>query len=147
MWPVRGQATGLRRRVRWLTNQSRASAQLANMFAVVLIVAAGLTFLIYFLSSPRDTANLVLAFGILGVVLLFALRVVTGNPVALWFVFALGVMVALVPEGLPATLVWRDNGSAAGWNSIEAPWRTKQILVDRFIYQGIHHAPRRLRRI
>ena len=36
--------------------------------------------------------------------LLFALRVVTGNPVALSFVFALGVMVALVPEGLPATL-------------------------------------------
>jgi E1-E2 ATPase len=36
--------------------------------------------------------------------LLFALRVVTGNPAALSFVFALGVMVALVPEGLPATL-------------------------------------------
>jgi Ca2+-transporting ATPase len=49
------------------------AAQLANMFAVVLMVAAGLTFLIYFLSSPRDTANLVLAFGILGVVVLNAL--------------------------------------------------------------------------
>ena len=45
-------------------------AQLANMFAVVLMVAAGLTLLIYFLSSPRDAANLVLAFGILGVVAL-----------------------------------------------------------------------------
>ncbi len=49
------------------------AAQFANMFAVVLMVAAWLTFLIYFLSSPRDTSNLVLAFGILGVVLLNAL--------------------------------------------------------------------------
>jgi P-type Ca2+ transporter type 2C len=49
------------------------AAQLANMFAVVLLVAAGLTFLIYFLSVPRDTANLILAFGILGVVVLNAL--------------------------------------------------------------------------
>jgi hypothetical protein len=49
------------------------AAQLANMFAVALMVAAGLTFLIYFLSSPRDTADLVLAFGILGVVVLNAL--------------------------------------------------------------------------
>jgi calcium-translocating P-type ATPase len=37
-------------------------------------------------------------------VLLFAIRVMTGNPASLSFVFALGVMVALVPEGLPATL-------------------------------------------
>jgi P-type Ca2+ transporter type 2C len=43
------------------------------MFAVVLLVAAGLTFLIYFLSVPRDTQNLILAFGILGVVVLNAL--------------------------------------------------------------------------
>jgi magnesium-transporting ATPase (P-type) len=49
------------------------AAQLANMFAVVLLVAAGLTFLIYFLSEPRDTSNLILAFGILGVVILNAL--------------------------------------------------------------------------
>jgi P-type Ca2+ transporter type 2C len=49
------------------------AAQLANMFAVVLLVAAGLTFLIYFLSVPRDTQNLILAFGILGVVVLNAL--------------------------------------------------------------------------
>ena len=49
------------------------AAQLANMFAVVLMVAAGLTFLIYVLSSPRDAADLVLAFGILGVVVLNAL--------------------------------------------------------------------------
>ena len=49
------------------------AAQLANMFAVVLLVAAGLTFLIYFLSVPRDTKNLILAFGILGVVVLNAL--------------------------------------------------------------------------
>jgi P-type Ca2+ transporter type 2C len=49
------------------------AAQLTNMFAVVLMVAAALTFLIYFLSSPRDPANLELAFGILGVVVLNAL--------------------------------------------------------------------------
>ena len=48
-------------------------AQLTNMFAVVLIVASGLTFLIYFFTSPRDVANLDLAFGILAVVVLNAL--------------------------------------------------------------------------
>jgi magnesium-transporting ATPase (P-type) len=36
-------------------------------------------------------------------VLLFAVRVMTGNAASLSFVFALGAMVALVPEGLPAT--------------------------------------------
>jgi Ca2+-transporting ATPase len=35
---------------------------------------------------------------------MFALRLQTGQPLASAFVFALGVMVALVPEGLPATL-------------------------------------------
>ena len=35
---------------------------------------------------------------------LFALRVPTGQPFVETFVFALGVMVAIVPEGLPATL-------------------------------------------
>lgn len=49
------------------------AAQLTSMFAVVLLVAAALTFLIYFLSSPRDTADLELAFGILAVVVLNAL--------------------------------------------------------------------------
>lgn len=48
-------------------------AQLTNMFAVVLMVAAGLTFLIFFLSSPPDVSNLELAFGILGVVVLNAI--------------------------------------------------------------------------
>lgn len=47
--------------------------QLTNMFAVVLLVAAGLTFGIYWLSSPRDVSNLELAFGILAVVALNAL--------------------------------------------------------------------------
>ena len=36
-------------------------------------------------------------------VLLFAVRVMTGNAASMSFVFALGAMVALVPEGLPAT--------------------------------------------
>lgn len=49
------------------------AAQLTNMFAVVLLVAAGLTFATYALTSPRDAANLELAFGILGVVALNAL--------------------------------------------------------------------------
>jgi len=52
---------------------SELGAQLTNMFVVVLIVAATLTFVIYLLSSPRDAANLELAFGILGVVVLNAL--------------------------------------------------------------------------
>jgi calcium-translocating P-type ATPase len=36
--------------------------------------------------------------------LLFAIRLAGGSPLVAAFVFALGVMVALVPEGLPATL-------------------------------------------
>lgn len=44
--------------------------QLTNMFAVVLIVSAGLTVLTYLLTSPRDVANLELTFGILAVVVL-----------------------------------------------------------------------------
>jgi magnesium-transporting ATPase (P-type) len=47
-------------------------SQFANMFAVVLMVASAITFGAYFLSSPRDAANLELAIGILGVVLLNA---------------------------------------------------------------------------
>ncbi|MFA5787886.1 MAG: cation-transporting P-type ATPase, partial [Actinomycetota bacterium] len=37
-------------------------------------------------------------------ILLFALRTATHSPIVESFIFALGVMVALVPEGLPATL-------------------------------------------
>ncbi len=47
-------------------------AQFTNMFAVILVVAAGLTFLTYLLSTPRDPANLELTFGILAVVVLNA---------------------------------------------------------------------------
>ena len=47
--------------------------QFANMFAVLLIVAAALTFLTYAITRPRNTATLELAFGILGVVVLNAL--------------------------------------------------------------------------
>jgi P-type E1-E2 ATPase len=43
------------------------------MFAVVLMVSAGLTFSTYLLTSPRNVANLELTFGILGVVALNAL--------------------------------------------------------------------------
>ncbi|MDA8312334.1 MAG: cation-transporting P-type ATPase [Actinomycetota bacterium] len=48
------------------------AAQFTNMFAVILVVAAGLTFLTYLLSTPRDPANLELTFGILAVVVLNA---------------------------------------------------------------------------
>lgn len=48
----------------------------------------------------RRVAALAIAIGA-GV---FALRLQTGQPLVSAFVFALGVMVALVPEGLPATL-------------------------------------------
>jgi len=37
---------------------SEIAAQFTNMFAVILVVAAGLTFLTYLLSTPRDSANL-----------------------------------------------------------------------------------------
>lgn len=47
-------------------------SQFSNMFAVVLMVAAGLTFLTYLLSTPREVANLELAIGILCVVVLNA---------------------------------------------------------------------------
>ncbi|HYA52240.1 MAG TPA: HAD-IC family P-type ATPase, partial [Streptosporangiaceae bacterium] len=48
-------------------------SQFANMFAVVLMVAAGITVLTYLLSTPRESATLVLAIGILCVVLLNAI--------------------------------------------------------------------------
>ncbi|MGD0592682.1 MAG: cation-transporting P-type ATPase [Acidimicrobiales bacterium] len=48
------------------------SSQFSNMFAVVLMVAAAITFLAYVLSLPRQAANLELAIGILGVVVLNA---------------------------------------------------------------------------
>ncbi|WP_344012722.1 cation-transporting P-type ATPase [Streptomyces thermospinosisporus] len=51
-------------------------------------------------SMARRVAGAALAIG----ALLFAVRLPTGEPVVDLFVFALGVMVALVPEGLPATL-------------------------------------------
>ncbi len=48
-------------------------SQFANMFVVVLVVAAGLTLLTYLWSVPRDSANLILALGIMAVVVLNAL--------------------------------------------------------------------------
>lgn len=51
---------------------AEVAAQLTNMFAVILLVSAGLTLLTYLLSVPRDPANLELTFGILAVVALNA---------------------------------------------------------------------------
>ncbi|PWI20282.1 cation-transporting ATPase [Streptomyces sp. Act143] len=47
-------------------------SQFTDLFAIVLLVAAGLTFVAYTLQDPRDTGNLQLAFAILGVVVLNA---------------------------------------------------------------------------
>jgi P-type Ca2+ transporter type 2C len=49
------------------------AAQFTNMFVIVLVVAAGLTFLTYRLTTPRDVATLELAIGILCVVALNAM--------------------------------------------------------------------------
>jgi P-type Ca2+ transporter type 2C len=51
-------------------------------------------------AMARRVAGAALAIG----ALMFAVRLPTGESVVTLFVFALGVMVALVPEGLPATL-------------------------------------------
>ena len=51
-----------------------------------------------------DMAKRVGAIAIAAGALLFVLRVVSGSAFVMSFLFALGVMVALVPEGLPATL-------------------------------------------
>ncbi|MFF4585411.1 cation-translocating P-type ATPase [Streptomyces sp. NPDC001388] len=51
-------------------------------------------------SMARRVAGAALAIG----ALMFAVRLPTGESVVPLFVFALGVMVAMVPEGLPATL-------------------------------------------
>ncbi|MFD7921282.1 cation-translocating P-type ATPase [Streptomyces sp. NPDC059740] len=51
-------------------------------------------------SMARRVAGAALAMG----AVVFAVRVPAGQPLVATFVFALGVMVALVPEGLPATL-------------------------------------------
>ena len=49
------------------------AAQFTNMFAVMLMVSAGLTLLTYFATSPHNNANLELTLGILAVVILNAL--------------------------------------------------------------------------
>ncbi|MER6410122.1 cation-transporting P-type ATPase [Streptomyces humidus] len=57
-----------RRRPVW----RQLAAQFTDLFAVVLIVASGITFLAYGLQEPRDVGTLQLAVAILGVVLLNA---------------------------------------------------------------------------
>ncbi|MFF7844504.1 cation-translocating P-type ATPase [Streptomyces ossamyceticus] len=56
-----------RRAVWWLLG-----AQFTDLFAIVLIVASGITFLAYWLEEPRDVGTLQLALAILGVVVLNA---------------------------------------------------------------------------
>lgn len=50
----------------------RLAAQFTDMFAVVLLVSAGVTFLAYSLQDPRDPGTIRLGFAILGVVVLNA---------------------------------------------------------------------------
>ncbi|MCX5336733.1 cation-transporting P-type ATPase [Streptomyces sp. NBC_00140] len=57
-----------RRRPVW----RQLGAQFTDLFAVVLIVASGITFLAYWLEEPRDVGTLQLAVAILGVVVLNA---------------------------------------------------------------------------
>ena len=52
---------------------SRFLAQFTDLFAVVLLVAAAITFLAYGLQEPHDVGNLELGVGILGIVLLNAI--------------------------------------------------------------------------
>ena len=88
-----------------------------------------------------DMARRVAAVAIAAGALLFILRVVTGNAVALSFVFALGVMVALVPEGLPATLsvslaigvrrMARQNALIKKLTAVEALGSTTVICTDK----------------
>jgi calcium-translocating P-type ATPase len=72
---------------------------------------------------------------------LFALRDVTGNPFVDSFVFAIGVMVALVPEGLPATLsvslaigvrrMARRNALIKKLSAVETLGSTTVICTDK----------------
>ena len=73
--------------------------------------------------------------------LLFGLRVGTGNALVESFVFALGVMVALVPEGLPATLsvslaigvrrMARRNALIKRLSAVETLGSTTGICTDK----------------
>ena len=73
--------------------------------------------------------------------LLFGLRVTTGNAFVDSFVFALGVMVALVPEGLPATLsvslaigvrrMARRNALIKRLSAVETLGSTTVICTDK----------------
>ncbi|HXM57859.1 MAG TPA: cation-transporting P-type ATPase [Candidatus Dormibacteraeota bacterium] len=73
--------------------------------------------------------------------LLFAVRLAGGSPLVAAFVFALGVMVALVPEGLPATLsvslaigvrqMARRNALVKKLLAVEALGSTTVICTDK----------------
>ncbi len=88
-----------------------------------------------------DMARRVAAIAIGAGTLLFVLRLLMGNPAALSFVFALGVMVALVPEGLPATLsvslaigvrrMARRNALIKRLAAVEALGSTTVICTDK----------------
>ena len=88
-----------------------------------------------------DMARRVAAVAIAAGVVLFALRLLAGSAVALAFVFALGVMVALVPEGLPATLsvslaigvrrMARRNALIKRLAAVEALGSTTVICTDK----------------
>ena len=74
-------------------------------------------------SMARRVAGAALAIG----ALMFAVRLPTGESVVTLFVFALGVMVALVPEGLPATLSVSRRSGYGGWHAVTRS--IKQLLA------------------
>jgi magnesium-transporting ATPase (P-type) len=93
------------------------AAQFTDLFAVVYGIGAETEFGRIFRlteTAPRQKTPLqrqvasmarrVAALAVVTGLCVFAARLRTGQPLVPTFVFALGVMVALVPEGLPATL-------------------------------------------
>jgi magnesium-transporting ATPase (P-type) len=85
----------------------------------------------------RRVAGVALSVG----ALLFAIRLAAGSPLVAAFLFALGVMVALVPEGLPATLsvslavgvrqMARRNALVKKLLAVEALGSTTVICTDK----------------
>ncbi|WP_078499990.1 cation-translocating P-type ATPase [Wenjunlia vitaminophila] len=88
-------------------------------------------------SMARRVAGAALAAG----AAIFAVRMPTGQPIVETFVFALGVMVALVPEGLPATLsvslavgvrrMARRNALVKRLLAVEALGSTTVVCTDK----------------
>ena len=91
-------ATGTGKAVVYATGLSTQFGQIFRLTSEQVEVASPLQ------RQVTDMARRVAAVAIAAGIALFGLRALSGSPLERSFVFALGVMVALVPEGLPATL-------------------------------------------